>query len=56
MTRSGMILAITLTSGSARTDETHNANVHVLGDSDLKITLESDGTNGWPKAGGVGLT
>ena len=33
---------------------THNANVPVLGDAELIITLECDGTNGWPKAGGVG--
>ncbi|SHT80078.1 ATPase involved in DNA repair [Mycobacteroides abscessus subsp. abscessus] len=33
---------------------THNANVPVLGDAELIITLEGDGSNGWPKDGGVG--
>lgn len=33
---------------------THNANVPVLGDAELIITLEGDGTNGWPMEGGVG--
>lgn len=33
---------------------THNANVPVLGDAELIVTLEGDGTNGWPMAGGVG--
>jgi ABC-type lipoprotein export system ATPase subunit len=33
---------------------THNANVPVLGDAELIITLEGNGTNGWPMDGGVG--
>ena len=33
---------------------THNANVPVLGDAELIITLEGDGTNGWPVENGVG--
>jgi DNA repair ATPase RecN len=33
---------------------THNANVPVLGDAELIITLEGNGTNGWPMQGAVG--
>jgi hypothetical protein len=28
--------------------------VPVLGDAELIVTLEGDGSNGWPMAGGVG--
>lgn len=33
---------------------THNANVPVLGDAELIVALESDGTHGCPAKGGVG--
>jgi hypothetical protein len=33
---------------------THNANVPVLGDADLVVTLEGDGRNGWIAPGGIG--
>jgi DNA repair ATPase RecN len=33
---------------------THNANVPVLGDAELIVTLESDGTKGWLKEGCTG--
>lgn len=33
---------------------THNANVPVLGDAELVITLEGDGRKGWPASGGIG--
>ncbi|NKX79435.1 TrlF family AAA-like ATPase [Gordonia amicalis] len=33
---------------------THNANVPVLGDAELIVTLEGDGYHGWPAEGGIG--
>jgi DNA repair ATPase RecN len=33
---------------------THNANVPVLGDAELIVTLVGDGNNGWPAQDGVG--
>jgi hypothetical protein len=33
---------------------THNANVPVLGDAELIIAMESDGTTGRPASGGIG--
>jgi ABC-type cobalamin/Fe3+-siderophores transport system ATPase subunit len=33
---------------------THNANVPILGDAELIIALESDGTHGHPSTGGIG--
>jgi hypothetical protein len=33
---------------------THNANVPVLGDAELIVTLDGDGNRGWPVEGGVG--
>ena len=33
---------------------THNANVPVLGDAELIVALESDGTHGYPAKGGIG--
>jgi len=33
---------------------THNANVPVLGDAELVVTLEGDGNTGWPVADGMG--
>lgn len=33
---------------------THNANVPVLGDSELVVALESDGQRGWPIKDGIG--
>lgn len=33
---------------------THNANVPVLGDAELIVTLEGDGQHGWPAKDGVG--
>ncbi|MBF9434650.1 hypothetical protein HA133_01705 [Mycobacteroides chelonae] len=33
---------------------THNANVPVLGDAELVVTLEGDGRNGWTATGGLG--
>jgi ABC-type Mn2+/Zn2+ transport system ATPase subunit len=33
---------------------THNANVPVLGDAEVVIVLEGDGTNGWPATDGIG--
>ena len=33
---------------------THNANVPVLGDAELVIALEGDGSRGWPINGGIG--
>ncbi len=33
---------------------THNANVPVLGDAELVVTLEGNGTSGWPIADGMG--
>lgn len=33
---------------------THNANIPVLGDAELVVTLEGDGNRGWPVEGGTG--
>lgn len=33
---------------------THNANVPVLGDAELIVTLEGDGQHGWPAENGIG--
>lgn len=33
---------------------THNANVPVLGDAELIVALESDGTHGRPSTNGIG--
>lgn len=33
---------------------THNANVPVLGDAELIVTLEGDGQHGWPAEDGIG--
>jgi ABC-type Mn2+/Zn2+ transport system ATPase subunit len=33
---------------------THNANVPVLGDAELVVALEGDGSKGWPISGGIG--
>lgn len=33
---------------------THNANIPVLGDAELVVALEGNGTNGWPMQAGIG--